>query len=146
MKPRSHPGGTTGSNDSDTPGRGAVINYAFLFAAEHAAGREEGTKDRPAIIVTADDHGYIVVPVTTRGEMASGNSIAIPPDVGRTMGLPRPHESSVVVTEANSFDWMGHDVRRLPDGRIIYGMTPPGFLAGIIREIIARRVKPVNRR
>lgn len=98
------------------------------------------------MIVAADARGYIVVPVTTKGEIDPTNSIAVPTDVGKAMGLPRASESAIVVSEANSFDWMGHDVRDLPSGGHLYGIVPPGFFAKVIREVLARRVKPIDRR
>jgi len=34
-----------------TPEPGLVLNYAYLWHDEHRAGREEGRKDRPSVIV-----------------------------------------------------------------------------------------------
>jgi hypothetical protein len=55
-----------------TPEAGLVIYYAYLWHHEHHAGREEGLKDRPSVIVLAvereSDGSTIVtvVPVTHR--------------------------------------------------------------------------------
>ncbi len=146
MKSKSPAGATTGKTGPSSPGRGAVLNYVYLFAAETDAGRDEGVKERPVVILAADDHGYIVVPVTTKGEIDPASSIAIPADVGRAMGLPHPENSFVVVSEANSFDWMGHDVRDRANGSNLYGIVPPGFFNKILREFLDRNVKPVSRR
>lgn len=146
MTTRSPAADTTGKTGPSAPGRGAVINYIYLFAAQQASGRDEGVKERPVVILVADASGYIVVPVTTKGEIDPSTSIAIPTDVGTAMGLPHPESSSVVVSEANSFDWMGHDVRERPNGEITYGVVPPGFFNKILREVLDRRVKPVDRR
>ena len=35
------------------PEPGLVISYAYLWHREHQAGREEGQKDRPTVIVLA---------------------------------------------------------------------------------------------
>jgi hypothetical protein len=35
------------------PEPGLVISYAYLWHGEHQAGREEGIKDRPSVIVLA---------------------------------------------------------------------------------------------
>lgn len=144
--PKSQPAATTGRTGSTKPGPGAVINYVYLFATEQAAGRDEGVKERPVVVVAADDRGYIVVPVTTKGEIDPVNTIPLPAEVGQAMGLPRASESAIVVSEANSFDWMGHDVRELPSGSHLYGIVPPGFFAKIVREVLARRTKPIDRR
>ena len=39
--------------DIPTPVPGLVIRYAYLWADEHEAGRDEGVKDRPVAIVLA---------------------------------------------------------------------------------------------
>lgn len=98
------------------------------------------------MIVAADARGYIVVPVTTKGEIDPANSIPVPAAVGKAMGLPRATESAIVISEANSFDWMGHDVRERPNRSYVYGIVPPGFFAKLAREIVARKVKPIDRR
>ncbi|WP_372088703.1 hypothetical protein P7L79_05890 (plasmid) [Tistrella mobilis] len=36
-----------------TPQLGLVLSYAYLWHHEHQAGREEGRKDRPCVIVLA---------------------------------------------------------------------------------------------
>lgn len=51
------------------PERGLVISYAYLWQAEHVRGREEGTKDRPCVIVVAvenlrGEYRVTVLPVT----------------------------------------------------------------------------------
>lgn len=147
MTPKSPPASTTGSVRTSPPARrGEVINYVYLFASQKAAGRDEGVKERPAIVLQADEHGYIVVAVTTKGEIDPSSSIPIPTAVGTAMGLPDAGHSSVVVSEANSFEWMGHDVRERQNGSFTFGVVPPGFLAKIINEVIGRRVKPIDRR
>lgn len=40
-------------SDSAPPAPGTVLRYAYLWADEHAAGREEGRKDRPAVVLVA---------------------------------------------------------------------------------------------
>jgi hypothetical protein len=137
---------STGSSSNPPPRPGEVINYVYPFAIEQAAGRDEGVKERPVLVLAADAKGYIVVPVTTKGEINPANSIGVPGDVGRAMGLPYPDTSSVVVSEANAFDWMRHDVRSRPQGDYRYGMVTPGFFKKIVTEFLARRVRPLNRR
>jgi hypothetical protein len=53
-----------------TPEPGLVISYAYLWHHEHEAGREEGRKDRPSVIVLAverpvnDTTVVVVLPIT----------------------------------------------------------------------------------
>lgn len=52
------------------PEPGLVINYAYLWHTEHEAGREEGRKNRPSVVVLTverDSDGatvVVVLPVT----------------------------------------------------------------------------------
>ena len=36
-----------------SPEPGLVLNYAYLWHEEHRAGREEGRKDRPSVVICA---------------------------------------------------------------------------------------------
>lgn len=49
-----------------TPVVGSVIRYAYLWAREAAAGRDEAAKDRrPCVVIVATEDGLMmVVPVT----------------------------------------------------------------------------------
>lgn len=53
-----------------TPEPGLVISYAYLWHHEHEAGREEGRKDRPSVMVLAverpanDTSVVVVLPIT----------------------------------------------------------------------------------
>jgi hypothetical protein len=48
-----------------TPEPGLVISYAYLWHHEHRAGREEGQKDRPSVIVLAVEHEVAGATVVT---------------------------------------------------------------------------------
>lgn len=128
------------------PRPGDILNYVYLFSTDAAAGRDEGVKERPVIVLAADASGIVVAPITTKGEVPDSDTDAIPEVVATAMGLPRPQESYVVLNEANEFDWRGHDVIDLKSGGFLYGRTPPGYFAKIIRAIQARLLKPLDRR
>jgi hypothetical protein len=128
------------------PRPGDILNYVYLFSTDAAAGRDEGVKERPVIVLAADASGIVVAPITTKGEIPDSDTDAIPEVVATAMGLPRPQESYVVLNEANEFDWRGHDVIDLKSGGFLYGRTPPGYFAKIIRAIQARLLKPLDRR
>ena len=66
------------------PEPGLVISYAYLWHHEHQAGREEGRKDRPSVIVLAverDAGGATVVtvlPITHRAPTDAASAVEIP--------------------------------------------------------------------
>ena len=96
------------------PERGDVIEFAYLWAHERAAGRLEGVKDRRCVIVAVLDGGarVAVMPITGT-EPAHGRKIPLP---GGALGLERP--SWIVTAELNISHWPGHDLRpaRNPSG------------------------------
>jgi hypothetical protein len=63
-----------------TPEPGLVICYSYLWHHEHEAGREEGRKDRPGVIVLtverpANDATLVVVlPITHAPPSVPGSS------------------------------------------------------------------------
>lgn len=139
------------------PVPGLVLRYAYLWQSEHAAGRDEGTKDRPAAIVAAianDIDGkkrVLVLPITHAQPSDPRMAIEIPPLVKRRLGLDNA-PSWIVMTEANEFVWPGPDLRSVPDqqsGSFAYGFLPPGLFARVRTEFIAavqdRRMKRVPR-
>jgi hypothetical protein len=75
------------------PQRGLVISYSYLWHHEHRAGRDEGRKNRPCVIVVAaesDKDGAIiirVVPVTHTPPDNSAAGIELPAVVKRHLGL-----------------------------------------------------------
>jgi mRNA-degrading endonuclease toxin of MazEF toxin-antitoxin module len=94
------------------PEPGLVISYAYLWHHEHQAGREEGQKDRPSVIVLAvereaDDATIVTVLPITRGPPADPNSaVEIPLPVKRHPGFD-DDRSWIVVDEGNEFLWPG---------------------------------------
>ena len=69
------------------PEPGLVISYAYLWHHEHQAGREEGQKDRPSVIVLAVEReadGATLVAGSDRSRNRSRNS-----DAGQTTSRAR---------------------------------------------------------
>lgn len=91
-----------------------MIEFAYLWAHERAAGRLEGVKDRRCVIVAVLEGGarVAVMPITGT-EPAHEHKIALP---GGALGLERP--SWIVTSELNITRWPGHDLRpaRKPSG------------------------------
>ena len=118
---------TSGSIDQIKIGH--VLRYLYLFKSEADAGRDDGVKERPVVVLHVDhDEGRVyVLPVTTKGDGKAG-AIALPAEVASASGLAP--QSSVLVTEYNHFRWLGFDLRPVGEG-FIAGRLPPGFTAKI---------------
>lgn len=120
---------------------GHVLRYVYLFKSEAAAGRDEGVKERPVVVIDIDreKHRVQVLPVTTKGEGRQG-AVPLPAQVASACGLSS--QSSIVVTEYNEFRWLGYDIRPVGDGYIA-GRLPPGFTDKILT--LAAGAKGIDR-
>lgn len=122
------------------PVPGLVIRYSYLWATEHAAGREEGTKDRPCAIILATHHEQgalriIVLPVTHTPPSDPTSALEIPAEVKRRLGLD-DDRSWIVVSEGNEFTWPGPDLRPFRNdagSTIAYGLLPRGMTLALRR-------------
>ena len=130
--------------DIPTPKPALVIRYAYLWADEHAQGREEGSKGRPAAIVLAtddvlDDPTVVVLPITHTPPSAKADAIEIPAETKRRLGLDQDR-SWIVLTEANVFHWPGPDLRpvagRVPS-TVAYGYLPGNFFQAVKMRYLA---------
>jgi hypothetical protein len=126
-----------------SPEPGLVICYAYLWHHEHQAGRAEGQKDRPSVIVLAvareaDDATIVTVLPITHSLPADPNSaIEIPPSVKRHLRLD-DDRSWVVVDEGNEFLWPGYDLRKIGrTDRYDYGFLPPRFFNHVLDAFAA---------
>ena len=127
-----------------SPVPGLVIRYSYLWATEHARGREEGIKERPAavVLVTANAAGekmVTVLPITHTPPGVSALAVEIPHPVKRRLGLDDAR-SWVVLTEANRFVWPGPDLRPVSPGdaaSVVYGPLPYALFEEIRLKFIA---------
>jgi hypothetical protein len=137
------------------PEPGLVISYAYLWHNEREAGREEGRKDRPSVIVLAverpanDTTVVVVLPITHAPPTDLASAVEIPAAVKRHLGLD-DGRSWIVVAEGNEFDWPGYDLRKIGHGdRYDYGFLPPRFFNKVIGAFAAwhraRKVTLVSR-
>lgn len=122
------------------PEPGLVINYAYLWHRERAAGGEEGRKNRPSVIVLAVElmHGEtqtIVLPITHRRPQPD-EGIEMPLAVKRHLGLDDA-PSWIVVSEGNMFVWPGYDLRPRSDGTYAFGFLPPRFFNRVRNAFVA---------
>ena len=139
-----------------TPAPGLVIRYSYLWMREHAAGRDEGVKDRPCAIVVmlTDEDGdqvVTVLPITHTPPSDPSQAVEIPAETKRRLRLDRDR-SWVMLTEANQFVWPEPDLRpAMPGnmGSVAYGVLPEALFNDIRREfaaaVRARLVRAVPR-
>lgn len=132
------------------PQPGQVLRYAYLWADEQEAGREEGAEDRPCIIIVAreieGEKRVVVVPVTRTPQ--GHDSIELPPDVKAKLGLDPGERSWAVCSEYNEFEWPGPDLRPIPrTGAWLYGQLPHAIFLRIATALrsAARRPRIVRR-
>jgi mRNA-degrading endonuclease toxin of MazEF toxin-antitoxin module len=139
------PGASTASWTIPRPAE--VIAYSYLWHREAEAGREEGVKDRPVVVVVAIEarpHGtqLLVVPVTTRPPRDGNAAVEMPAAVRRHLGLG-DDPGWIVADEVNSFTWPGPDIRPIRRGGEIsprYGFIP-GKLFEQVRARLAEAAK-----
>jgi hypothetical protein len=124
--------------------RGLVIRHAFLWSHEQAAGRDEGSKDRPTVIVLIiqqdADRGMRVgvVPVTHTPPADPEGGVEVPSNVKRQLGLDMAPQW-ISFDEINRFAWPGYDLRKVPrTGSDRYGMLPEGLFREVLRGVPAR--------
>jgi hypothetical protein len=128
------------------PRPGLVIRYSFLWSHEADAGAEEAAKERPCAIVVAtprDQNGDIrtvVVPITHAPPDDPLDSIEIPPQVCRFLGLDDGRHW-LRLDELNRFAWPGYDLRPIPrrPRQYAYGMLPLDLFEALRRGILTRQ-------
>jgi hypothetical protein len=125
------------------PEPGLVISYAYLWHHEHQAGKIEGRKIRPSVIVltvtrqTDETTTVIVLPITHIAPDDPGSAIEIPQPIKKHLGLDADR-SWVVITEGNEFLWPGYDLRKVPKSdRYEYGFLPPRFFGQVLEAFAA---------
>ena len=105
-----------------------MLNYVFLFVHEARAGRDEGVKARPVMVMAVEGRRVTVMPITTKGDVDPPTALAIPDPIRIAMGLRGSARSSLIPSQLNAFDWTGHDLRAIdPSGSFHFGRCPPGF-------------------
>lgn len=122
------------------PEPGLVVSYVYLWHHEQQAGRDEGRKDRPCLIVLVEAEGkeqaVTVLPITTL-EPQPGTAIEIPPAVARHLGLDAA-QSWIILNEGNAFLWAGYDLRRIQrTGAYHHGVLPPRFFNQVVSAFAA---------
>lgn len=136
-----------------TPEPGLVIRFNYLWARKAELGRDNARYARPcAIVVARRTSGRVdevmLVPVTHSPPGDNVMAIEMPPRVKAHLGLD-DQRSWVVVDEMNVFQWPGFDLAPDAEGRIAYGVLPPGLFSrireGLIEAARAGRMRRVGR-
>lgn len=92
---------------STAPEPGSIIRYAYLWARDHARGKEEGVKDRPTLVIAVavkDEKGkrqVLVVPITHTPPLLPTDAVAVPQRIKHLLGLDDT-PSWIVTTETNA--------------------------------------------
>ena len=120
-------------------GLGYVIRHAYLWWNEARKGREEGSKDRPCVIVHVrqnafDETEVFICPVTHAPPEHPEQAMEIPPRTKARLGLDT-EKSWIVTTEVNRFIWPGPDIRSVPGGGWTYGFLPAAMTRDLIEQI-----------
>jgi hypothetical protein len=125
------------------PEPGLVLNYAYLWHHEHNAGRDEGRKDRPSVIVLCQarrgDGATIVtvLPITHAKPLNPKTAMEIPARIKKALGLD-DDRSWIVIDEVNEFAWPGYDLRKIRNtNNYAFGFLPPLFFNRVLEAFVA---------
>jgi hypothetical protein len=120
-----------------------VISYAYLWHHEHQVGQEEGSEERPCVVVLAIEREAdgatvaTVLPITHSAPSDPASAVEIPVPVKRHLGLD-DDRSWIVVSEGNEFLWPGYDLRKIPHSdRYDYGFLPPRVFNQVLKAFVA---------
>jgi hypothetical protein len=123
------------------PKVGWIFRYSYLWSWQHLQGREEGDKDRPAlvlaIVATLEDGTPVVrvLPITHSSPSDPSEAIEIPAATKRRLGLDDAR-SWIVLTESNRFVWPGPDIRPVDSETGYYGAVPPAWFDEVKRRFV----------
>jgi hypothetical protein len=129
-----------------TPEPGLVISYAYLWHHEHQAGRDEGRKDRPSVIVLAverpvnDTTVVVVLPITHNPPTNPAGAVEIPAAVKRHLGLDDERSWIVVAEGANArLDVIASEAKQ--------SISPPkSRMDCFVASLLATTILHLNRR
>jgi hypothetical protein len=121
------------------PEVGLVIRHAYLWWNEARAGREEGLKDRPCVIVHTVENEHretevYIAPITHASPTVMERAMEMPKATKSRLRLD-PQISWIITTEVNRFIWPGPDIRSAPGGRPAYGPLPATMTRDLVRQI-----------
>ncbi|MDX3911165.1 MAG: hypothetical protein QHC67_15300 [Sphingobium sp.] len=118
------------------PNVGDILHYVYLFAHEKEAGRDEGIKTRPVMVIAIKERRVFTVAISTKAHYR-GSVLPVPDAVADRAGLARG--TSVVVDQYNHFTWLGFDIRPVTtEPSYIAGRMPPGFTNTVLTALTSK--------
>ena len=135
------------------PKPGLVINYSYLWRDDVEAGREEGRKERPCVVILAvqtieGNQVVTVAPVTHSEPLRPDVAVEMPARVKKHLGLD-DQRSWIVTTEVNRFTWPGNDLRPVARGKpgvFAYGFVPADLVRKVRLQIVQRQAINIAKR
>ncbi|HWA91145.1 MAG TPA: type II toxin-antitoxin system PemK/MazF family toxin [Rhizomicrobium sp.] len=127
----------------EAPKVGQIVRHHFLWSEEKAAGRAEGAKARPCIIIAVESRSsndaprVTVLPVTSQAPRSDAAAVAVPDGLKARIELDPGRPAWVVIDQANVFTWPGFDLVPSSNGNFIRGMVTSGFFEQIAATVIA---------
>ncbi len=132
-----------------TPELGSVIQFDFLWKNEALARQEDGTKDRPCVIVLAVDRQadnqtqVTVCPISHASPAPGQPAVPVPSRVATYIGLD-DRQSWIKTNEVNRFPWpksrLPFGIAKTPKGAWSYGHIPPGLFQIMRDQVIANNL------
>jgi hypothetical protein len=123
------------------PKVGWIFRYSYLWHWQFVDGREEGDKDRPALVLAIVAYledgspAVRVLPITHSPPSNPDDAVEIPSATKRRLGLDG-ERSWIVLTESNRFIWPGPDIRPIDSDTGYFGPIPPALFAEVKRRFI----------
>jgi mRNA-degrading endonuclease toxin of MazEF toxin-antitoxin module len=123
------------------PEIGLVIRHAYLWWSEARQAREDGSKDRPCVIVhlRVNEHRELetyICPITHTPPAVLEKAIEIRAATKKRLHLD-DQRSWVITTEINRFIWPGPDLRPVPGGGYSYGLLPGAMTRDLVAQVKA---------
>jgi hypothetical protein len=123
------------------PHIGLVIRHAYLWWSEARKGREEGSKDRPCVIVhlrlnEPRELETYICPVTHTPPEVLEKAMEISAATKKRLRLD-DERSWIITTEINRFIWPGPDLRPVPGGDYAYGALPGAMTRDLVAQVKA---------
>ena len=123
------------------PKVGWILRYSYLWQWQYLEGREDGDKDRPALVLALvamlEDGATVVrvLPVTHTPPSDPTEAVEIPAPTKRRLGLDEDR-SWIVLTESNRFVWPGPDIRSVGTETGYHGPLPPALFDDVKRRFV----------